>query len=661
MDIALVNLPYYIFSDILCCLPPIQVVRCRRISRILHEALTRDELCITLISRHFPNSLEGRRLRQLLKAEDGESLERGDWAAVFAQLARRYHHLGRAKPWKTINVPVLKDATLLQGVATWNRILALNSKNALFHYQDPVWTVAPTEGLLVYPAPKTDSSEPEYRARDLATGVEVKVPFDIKGKIVRRLRISHGILVVEWCPNTGGITINATEAFRRHFATVYDVRRTGSWDGVIPQRLAAGAAAPTYTWEIRFRCEFEIHHLGLPVNSVDRFFSTHNATHYAIYVWQASRYPSPAQSNIAGPIERLTIWEFGAPSGYRPSEDVLGVGKRDPTAGPRVIRRMGNSHLGAWSVSQGLSPSLRTLALDDCTWDAFGSTACGHVFFTEEEHRWAAGPHRSLNLPRFHLVKTTGIPLIGDGPRWVDECQGSCDANIQPSRRSRWRRHATETYKEEDDNYDDNGEIAADSSRDDNNNSGMAATNTTAASSFMETIPWARHSEKWPGRAPCWRHVDFPYMTMSEVLDIPAGIRIIARNCLMLDTLSIYSRPRIRIQGVNEDGTIPGIHIQGVNEEGPIPRKKKGKRKVNGLSGGDDGSRHSSSGSNSSSRHQNGQSAAAKQSQGGKQAQQEIQFAVTMWPQIMSKGCIYGDERWLIGEDVRGYVTILKF
>ncbi|EHK48051.1 hypothetical protein TRIATDRAFT_316181 [Trichoderma atroviride IMI 206040] len=646
MDIALANLPYYIFSDIILYLPPIQVLRCRRISRIIHEALTRDELCITLILKHFPRALEGRRLRQLLEADEAESLDRGDWAVAFARLTRRYHHLGRAEPWKKIKVPVLRDAKLLQGVATWNRLLSLANRNTLFHYQDPVWTVAPTEGLLVYPAPKTDHSKPEYRARDLATGVEVRVPFGLKGKIVRRLRISHGILAIEWCLNTPRKPVGVTGEFHNHYATFYDVRRTGSWDGIIPQRPALDGTTPTYTWKIKFRCEFLIYPFGLPVNSVDRFFSAHNATHYAVYTWQATRFPHPTLNNTAEPIERLTIWEIGAPSKYRPSDNVFGIARQDATVGPRIIRSLAGSQLEAWSVLQGTRPSLRTLALDDCTWDASRSTACGHVFFSEEEHRWSSGGHSSERLPRFHLVKTTGIPLIGEGPRWVDECRGGTEANIQPSRRSRWRIHATETYEEEDSDYEDDGENAAGGNRD-GSSSGTTVTNTTAANSFLETRPWARHAETWPGRAPCWRHIEFPYLTMSEVLDIPAGIRIVARNCFMLAVISSFPMDK--------------IYIQGVNKEGPIHRKRRRKRNVKGLS---EGSRHSgsSSSSNSPFSHQSDQLADVMQSQGREEVlQTDVPFGVKMWPQIMCRGSIFGDERWLLGETPRGDVLILVF
>jgi hypothetical protein len=631
MDIALTNLPFPIFSDIISYLPPIQVLRCRRLSRIFHEALTSDELCITLILKHFPRALEGRRLRQLLEAGEAESLDRGDWAAVFARLARRYHHLGRAEPWQEIRVPVLRDSDLLQGVATWNRLLRLANRNTLFHYQDPVWTVAPTEGLLVYPAPKTDHSDPEYRARDLATGVEVRVPFELEGKIVRRVRISHGILAIEWCLNAPRRPIGVTGPFYDHYATLYDVHRTGSWDGIIPQRPTAGGTTPTYNWNIGFRCEFYIHSRGFPLNTADRFFSAHNATHYAVYKWQITGFPPPNLSPTSSPIEQLTVWEIGAPSEYRPSVDV--IAQRDTTLGPRIVRIMVNSELEAWSVLQGTRPSLRTLALDDCTWDASRGTACGHVFFTEEEHRWSSGGHSSVHLPRFHLVKTTGIPLIGDGPRWVDECRGGTEANIQPSRRSRWRIHATETYEEEDSDYDD-GENTEDTAE----GSETTATSTTPASSLLETKPWARHSETWPGRAPCWRHIEFPYLTMSEVLDIPAGIRIVARNCFMLAVISTFPMDK--------------IYIQGVNEDGPVRRKRKREIKVNSLS---------SSSLRSSFIYQSDQLADLMQGQGRQEVRREVPFGAKMWPQIMCRGSIFGDERWLLGETPNGDVLILIF
>ncbi|KAJ4858803.1 hypothetical protein T069G_07070 [Trichoderma breve] len=138
MALTLTGLPYTIFTDIISRLSATEAILCQRISRAFREALTRNDLCISLILTHFPRSLEGRRLRALLRAGDLGALERGDWAAVFARLARRYFHLGNAVPWKVVKVPVLKDDKRLRGVTPWNRFLSLNGKTAPFHFWDPV-------------------------------------------------------------------------------------------------------------------------------------------------------------------------------------------------------------------------------------------------------------------------------------------------------------------------------------------------------------------------------------------------------------------------------------------------------------------------------------------------------------------------------------------
>lgn len=632
MALALTDLPYTLFTDIISRLSATEAILCRRISRTLHAALTRNDLCISLILAHFPRSLEGRRLRAYLRAGDAEALERGDWAAVFARLARRYFHLGNALPWRLVKVPVLKDYRRLLGVTPWDRFLSLNGKTAPFHFWDPVWTVAPAEGLLVYPAPLGQSAGAEagFRARDLETGEEVGVPFDMRGKVVRRLRISHGILVMEWCEQEASHVLSEAGPRYRHYATAYTVRRVGSWDGVIPRRHGGDVTlTPTSTWNFEFRCECEIHPFGLPVSHRDRFFSTHNATHYAVYTWEPSHY-----SWVNGePVERLTIWEFGTPSPYRPSQDPPASMRPDDSPGPRIIRSMTTDDLCEWAISQGDTPSLRTMALDDCTWDAARGSACGQVFFTEEEHRWSAGPQSSANPPRLHHVKTTGIPLIGEGPRWVDDCGGGGGVNLRFCWRGRWRRQMTEMDDINDDGPGPGVDAAAD---DDDTNDDSAVLSPEQA--------WS-HSQTWPGRAPCWRHDDFPYVTISEVLDAPAGVRVIARDCFMLETLSVHIRPKIRVQGVGANGS---KHTA----RGSTSRTTT--RSSNASSG--------SSGSGTSHQDQNPDGNA---SQGGATTQgpdgQEVQFADDMWSEMMAKGFVCGDERWLVGEDVKGDVTILIF
>jgi hypothetical protein len=40
---------------------------------------------------------------------------------------------------------------------------------------------------------------------------------------------------------------------------------------------------------------------------------------------------------------------------------------------------------------------------------------------------------------------------------------------------------------------------------------------------------------------------------------------------------------------------------------------------------------------------------------------EEAQFADDMWDELMGKGYMCGDERWLVGEDSMGDITILHF
>ena len=657
----LTDLPYTVFFDIVSLLPPRDALRCRRLSTAARRALTRSDLCISLALLHFPRSAEGRLLRRLLRGDDHAALAAGDWAAVFARLARRYFHLGKAMPWRVTKARTLRcggdgegeGAGCLRGVTPWNRFLRLEGKTAPFHYWDPAWTFAPRDGLLVYPAqvegrrPRGGSRGQQkqqqqqhswmpYRARDLATRREVVVPFDVAGRVVRRVRLSDGILVFEWCEEQAYHALNAQEAAHRHFATAYDVTRLGP-SPEIPQ-LGADARGCA-SWDVSFRSEWKIHYLGLPLSQHDRFFSTHNRTHYVVYIWQPTRSPWGEEN----PLERLIIWEIGEPSGYRPSEDPNERSKPPPgtSAGPRIVRRLINDELDAWGVRQRDTPSLRGLALDARTWDEATRSACGHVFFIEEEHRWEAGPHSNLVPPRIHRVWSTGIPLQGDGPRWLDDCGGRGNGN----------------------GGDGNG------SGDDDNSPFMGfcwrgPRNRRGSSRNRDAYEEEEEEETWPGRAPCWRHEDFPYLTVSEVLDAAAGVRISARQCFMLETLSVHIRPRLRVQGVEPSE--------------PSPRRKSN------SSGPSASPSSSSSSSDSSSRRRSykrrGRRRRQPRSPGlddgggvgavmdfgpGARAEgpdgEEVQFADEVWEQLLGKGFICGDERWLVGEDGDGDVTILEF
>ncbi|KAL7937773.1 hypothetical protein V8C35DRAFT_293532 [Trichoderma chlorosporum] len=466
----------------------------------------------------------------------------------------------------------------------------------------------------------------------------------MRGKIVRRIRISHGILMIEWCEQEATHEVDeAGEAtpVHRHYATAYVVRRVGSWDGGIPRRGGDAASTPTYSWAFDFHCECKIHHRGLPVSHQYRFFSAHNATHYAVYTWQPTQPPWEDE-----PLERLTVWEFGSPSTYRPSQDPSETANPDDASGPRIIRSMTNGQLREWAIRQSDTPALRVMALDDCTWDAVRGSACGHVFFTEEEHRWSAGPHSSSSPPRLHRVKTTGIPLIGEGPRWVDDCGGGGGVNLPFCWGGRWGRRMT--------GIEDNAYDAGDDGSGD------------AKDYDSPERPWSS-SHTWPGRAPCWRHDDFPYVTHSEVFDAAAGVRVIARECFMLETLSVHIRPKIRIQGIGASGA--KFSARGSTMSRTSRQRRRRLKRPNAVRCATGTTFSSGSGSNSSSSSSNRTDPQKSEEDGGGKGGamtqgpdgQEVQFEDDMWSEMMAKGFICGDERWLVGEDGKGDVTVLIF
>jgi hypothetical protein len=612
MDIL--GLPYTLFADIMSLLPAMDVLVCRRTSRAFHEVLTRSELCETLILLHYPRSREGRRLLRLRRMSEreqghshghvgGEQDEQGDWAAAFARLTRRYGHLALALPWRIEKLATTssEDAPWLRGVTPWERILRLDARTAKFQHGDPAWTLSAEDGLLVYP-PAGHPIAPTYRPfrlRHLDSGTEIEVPFDIEDcRVVRRVRLRCGILVLEWCEQEDG----------RHFATAYDVKRTKTRRRSFAcgeGRLAGGegrqdieGGEEACPWVATFRSEWEIVSSGLDlVNS--RFYSTHNATHYAIYIWQ-----QPHMTGVR-PREQLVVWELGAPSPYRPTLDLPTLdlmgdnwpsedgedgedeeGKKEKK-GPRVIRRLGQEQLAAWGVRQGNTPKLAGLALDAETRDAATGEACGHIFVHAEDHRWLAGPHSGDNPPRLHSVRSTGIPLVGDGPRWVDDCgsRGNPEGDAAQEGRAAmcWRRRDRRLSARSAAELDGDGDDVA--------------------------------AETWPGRAPCWRHDDFPYLTVSEMYDAAAGVRVSARHCFMLAAQSASVRHKLRIEG-----------MAGFQE-----RTWGGRTK--------------------------GRCGTAVEGPNG----DEMQFDDEMWSELLGGGHIAGDERRLVGEDDEGQITVAHF
>lgn len=153
----------------------------------------------------------------------------------------------------------------------------------------------------------------------------------------------------------------------------------------------------------------------MPLNSRDRFFSSHTDTHYALYLWQ----PNRSAWGEDEPIEALAIWDISSPSPYRPSEDPTSKGKpSESLEGPKILRRFSFADLGFYKIRQLSEPTLRGLELDE-----------NHVYVIQEDHRWIVGQQASSVLPRLHRVKSTGIPFFG-GPHWEDQCGADGDVNL---------------------------------------------------------------------------------------------------------------------------------------------------------------------------------------------------------------------------------------
>ncbi|KAH6998079.1 hypothetical protein BKA56DRAFT_607651 [Ilyonectria sp. MPI-CAGE-AT-0026] len=580
----LTDLPFTIFLDIVLLLPPVDALRCRQVSSAWRSALTRQDLAISLILGRFPRAREARILRRWLASGGlghryAGDLEDTEWAAVFANLARRYFHLGAAQPWKTSKVQTFNGGNALWGVTPWNRFLKLHNRAADFQSWDPVWTFEPEDGLLVYPAASSTPLQ-RYRVRDLETGSEFIVPFDTAGKVIRRVRLHDKVLLFEWCEEHGldlSHPVKTLDTAIRHYATAYDVVRHGA-AALLPRR---DAAEPGREWSFVRRAEWKIHHLGMLPTHQDRFFSAHNRTHYAVYVWQPARSPWGDDD----PLERLIVWELGPapPAGGSPGPETVGAG-----AGPRVVLQLANADLRAWGVGQRDTPSLRELALDATTWDETAQTACGHVYLVEETHRWAAGPHSSLTPPPLHRVRSTGIPLGGHGPRWLDNCDA--DGSNNPKNPQAGCRHS-------------------------------------ATSDSRDT---------WPGRAPCWRHDDFPFVTVSGVHDAPAGVHIRARQCFQLRSLAVHLPPSLRNPPAADVDNGERRAGWEVTRAAFLAMFEWSDMELEDLE-------------------------AMHKRIDGPARESEVKFSGGLWDELLGKGFMSGSERWVVGEDAKGDITIVMF
>lgn len=624
---------------------------------------------------------------------------RGHWKQQ--QQQRQQQQQERTERKSKNGLPLPPPLPHFRAVQPWNRQLRFDSYKADFQCADPTWCV--DGGLLVYREPEPEpgvmnsgtSAGGRWVAYDLETQHRFTVPFDDEAagsrKTVRRVRLACGVLIFEWCeaePYHHYQLGDHREMVYRHFATAFDVQRSSphTWLPSSPSSSSASSstkssplspprasvvrsAAPPSSWSITFRSEWKIHFLGLSLGH-DRFFSAHTASHYALYMWQPNR-PRPWGQGQGGgeededegegqggdPLEQLTVWDISFPSAYRPSLDHdhhhhhhdhhdyapsgsgRGAHKRqrrqqppppssdpdlDLDLGPFVARRFGWRELDeVLGVRQRQAPSLRGLALDD-----------RNVYLHEEDHRWLAGGHAPPPplLPRNHTVRCTGFPFVGlPAPRWFDRCCADGDVHMSFCPRRRRRRDGMGVRKGKgkgrrglrQEEGEDGGEriegVEGSSSSSSppptiNSDDGRAIGNGNAGGGDGGSSS----AGDWPGWAPCWRHEEFPYLTVSDAVDARAGVRIVARQCFMMEALSAFVSPRISVEGELEKEDEEDDEDDDDNED----------------------------------RDGNWE---------GQQQLREVRFADDMWGELLARGKIAGDERWVVGEDREGRVTVLRF
>ncbi|KAK3943611.1 hypothetical protein QBC46DRAFT_26842 [Diplogelasinospora grovesii] len=810
------ELPRDIFLIIILNLPPRACLVCRSVSRQWFATFTSDDVSRVLLRFTAPRCRELRleAAAKLLSSSSPSDLailpnnvrvelkciaqasHHNNWASIFAGVAQRYHNLRKAKHRAIEKLNTAGEGGgqfSFRGVATWNRFLRWEDDTDKFHYPDPAWWYSQEDGILVYPVEKTAAeSGPargyQYQIYDPCAGLYALVPFDVRQKHIRRVRLAQGVLIFEWAEELPYHQLNDREVVHRHFVTAFDVVRIPTTAFASPMAGKRGVLAGDglWTWRVNFRSEWKLHFLGLPLNDSDRFFSAHTATHYAVYFWQPNR-----SLYNDDPIEQLAVWDISSSSPYRPSEDQLkkdGSGSKRPTAGdrtlstttptglwngangnstpiptdtattttttttaadssstvlsneisslaaatagPQVIRRMAWSELDFYGLRQRDKPSLRNLALDD-----------HNLYVVEEEHRWANGQHSSMSPPRAHMVRCTGIPIvpfschysfpphenpsvngegllsslggIGEpeepkpnndtspavvstiidgpvyGPAWVDSCGGDRDdVNMSFCRRVfdcgaavgfSPRRYTPQEIAEAERFQGPLGmsvwewkKIAALRW----NRLAEGAWPWTTVDSAKCSLPTpaadpltlhALLLRGWPVRwAPCWRHEDFPHLTVAEMADFAAGVRIAARHLFWMAHMSVFVRPnkitvRRRPPPVGPTATEPTMDKEGSGSSSTVAN--------NNNSNDDDDDdilpcRHPKPvKSPKCAKCGTGFGWICEQCRTGVDLLQDVDFpnASFWWDELLAKGHISGDERWVIGEDKKGRITIVRF
>ncbi len=457
------SIPVEIYVVVAQHLRPADLVVHRRVCRAWNDYLTSPDLCRALLIQHFPRCRETREaLGQAWPLSPSQPPPSSappippprDWAAVFTAVVRRYctFFFGRAglRPKVTL-VPSLpgiyvngNDAPdrlangmgrgpwaanpnfVFHGIAPWLQRMSYSDpffENTLQSWNAP-WTFCAELSALVFVADVDASVLPMLRTKDDATPLRIwhldartahRVPFDVRGRIIRRLRLAHGLLAIEWAskkPMPGRFS-SSTAPPHPHYATLFEITVSGgvaasSPESSGPAGRATSSNSPTplvCELRIKMRGTVKIMEAGLPLGYTNRYFTAHTATHYVLYRDKSSLLGHSATAseyrrNLRA-AETLQVFDI------RPQfmVDVIRPDGRVMTSGQRILS-LDLTKLAFHCVTQFHIGLLREIRLDK-----------HNVFFSEE-----ARCERSLDMPSaaepwmdlqsMHCVRGTAIPVV---------------------------------------------------------------------------------------------------------------------------------------------------------------------------------------------------------------------------------------------------------
>ena len=419
--VDLPDLPTDLFLMVTRFLDPIDVIHCRRVSKSWHREFIDESFLREILVREYGYTQEVRAIERLESLEFENMLDKpyfddsgqfqNVWRNAFDRVLARKIAIKSGKPRSVTKLDLRSELKILGKQAgtpdirfpiiPWDRYRKSRRDSSMWYGSRVPTDLLETEwtydsGLLVY----ADMIEIQsYVLLDIEQDTISIVPFDIKDRIVRRVRLKHNLLIFEWAEKESYHRLNELEEIHRHYVTVFDVK---SREDSFPWLTQ---------WKITFRSQWKLHYLGFPLSAKDCWLSDHSTTHYAVYFWQTNR--SAWGENE--PIESLLIWDISQPSSHRPSNDYSG-GSLVHTV-PPLVKKLSYLDLDFLTVRQRDTPFLRKIALDGHACVYFFEEGCNHEMGMHVGHGYDAGRRDLRDVVWERII---GIPVLGYGPRWED-------------------------------------------------------------------------------------------------------------------------------------------------------------------------------------------------------------------------------------------------